>query len=184
MQITLAQAAQYSGCRKDLHRLMKADNWYLPSENSSLVTVEFLRDVRAGKVMCPKASEIKLKQCAHPPKIELLIEFLISGLTAHFQKLFATADQKQAGANLIKLLEKKNKKPDQKWCLAMLSTYFPSCEIFNKSYRPPKKDEQDDYGFPRMNIVDNEDGLFNEVDVLARNKYKGIRSSLFLSKEE
>ena len=59
--IDLKTAAQFTGCRKDLHRLMKADNWYLPSENSSLVTVEFLRDVRNGKVFCPKASEIRLK---------------------------------------------------------------------------------------------------------------------------
>ena len=100
----------YSGTRKDLHRLMKADGWYLPSENSSILTIEFLRDVRSGKVLCPKTSDVRLRACAHPPKVETLISYLVIGLTSHFS-VALDATKRASGANLVKLLEKKQ--PDR-----------------------------------------------------------------------
>ena len=88
MKISLSTASKYTGTRRDMHRLMEADGWYLPSENSSIVTMEFLRDVRALRVLCPRITEVKLQACQHPPKIELLVEYLTNGLTASFDRLF------------------------------------------------------------------------------------------------
>ena len=67
--ISLALASKYTGTRKDLHRILSTNGWYLPSENSGIVTVEFLRDVRDGKMLCPKMTDVKLQACRHPPKV-------------------------------------------------------------------------------------------------------------------
>ena len=94
MKISLSTASKYTGTKKDMHRLMEADGWYLPSENSSIVTKEFLRDVRAHRVLCPKITDIKLQACKHPPKVEMLVEYLINGLTTNFDSLFETEEKK------------------------------------------------------------------------------------------
>ena len=86
--ISLAMASKYTGTRKDMHRILETNGWYLPSETSGIVTLEFLRDVRDEKVLCPQITDIKLKACKHPPKVDVLVEYLTNGLTANFERLF------------------------------------------------------------------------------------------------
>jgi|LauGreDrversion4_2_1035121.scaffolds.fasta_scaffold1338257_1 hypothetical protein len=39
----------------------------MPEKTSPIITKEFLRDVRAGKVYVPKYQDLKLKACPEPP---------------------------------------------------------------------------------------------------------------------
>jgi hypothetical protein len=52
----------------------------MPEKTSPIITKEFLRDVRAGKVYVPKYQDLKLKACPEPPSaLEVqaeLIQFL------------------------------------------------------------------------------------------------------------
>ena len=161
-KISLALASKYSGTKKDMHRIMEADGWYLPSCTSSMVTMDFLRDVRAKKVLCPRVDQVRLKSCRHPPKVDLLAEYLINGLTANYARLFTTVATREAAKALMQLLA--DKKPDSKWLIAVIATYLPTCDIFNKSYRPPKQEKE--ISMTSAPLVDNSDGLFTDIDGL------------------
>ena len=80
----------------------------------------------------------------------------------------------------MKLLVKK--KPDSRWLISLISTYLPTCEIFIKSYRPPKIDKE--ASMVTAQLIPNDDGLFDHADSLNMKNYKGIRTSLFLGKQE
>ena len=68
-----------------------------------------------------------------------------------------------------------NRKADQAWLLAMLSTYAPDDEIFKCDYRPPSKIRQ----VAEKQKVDNRDGLFDILAVLPAKSLKKKGRNLF-----
>ena len=55
--------------KRHLHEIAQRNGWYVPSHKSNFVTVDYLHQVRIGKVYCPKFNEIRLEPCpVHPPK--------------------------------------------------------------------------------------------------------------------
>ena len=81
--LSLQAASCYVSSRKQKYKALLASGWALPSENSSIVTNEFLNEVREGKVYCLKMDQLRLKACLDPPTIEMLIVTLSTGFTTN-----------------------------------------------------------------------------------------------------
>ena len=52
------------------YKALVAGGWLLPKISTSIVTMEFLHEVRQEKIFCPKLVDVRFKPCANPPTIE------------------------------------------------------------------------------------------------------------------
>ena len=62
--------------KKHFYKALEANGWFLPKFSSSIVTLEFLQEVRNGEVWCPKLVEIKFLPCPCPPTLDHLCELI------------------------------------------------------------------------------------------------------------
>ena len=49
------------------YKALVAKGYFLPSEKSPIITIEFLRGVREGDIFCPKLGEMRFLPCNYPP---------------------------------------------------------------------------------------------------------------------
>jgi hypothetical protein len=61
--------------RKDLHRGLVQDGWYLPDVKHPICSVKFLKEIITDHCYCPKLNSIQFKNCFMPPSNEILIGF-------------------------------------------------------------------------------------------------------------
>ena len=93
---------------------MIRNGFYLPSIKSTIVTVDYMQNVRYKVIWCLMYGEIKLLPCPNPPnKFELISEF---------EKL-AKAIGAKTGITDLKV-------PDKGWLLAAIGTLKPDHAIF------------------------------------------------------
>ena len=72
------QATMQVVCSKeDYHAACLKNGFRVPRLNSKLSTLEFLQEVRLGKVYVPRYFDLKLSPCPYPPKIQDVQEELI-----------------------------------------------------------------------------------------------------------
>ena len=55
--------------------------WLLPSLDSQMCSLEFLKEVREGKCFCLKYNQVRLKSCFKPPTLKVLTKLLVDVLT-------------------------------------------------------------------------------------------------------
>ncbi len=74
--LSIQQAGRLVSNVRSFYNAMLRNGWYLPHLKSSLVNQDYLEKVKAGKVWCPKYSDIRLSPCPDPPPKSLLLDLL------------------------------------------------------------------------------------------------------------
>ena len=126
---------KYIRNKSQYYRALEVKGWLLPKISSSIVTMEFLHEVRAKAIYCPMLAEVRFKSCPNPPSIEVLCEMIQNGIRAsltHFDPQIAPR-----AARLADRLDKR--RPDTAWLLAVLSLLNPENEVFKPGYIPPRR---------------------------------------------
>ena len=89
---------------------MHKNGYFIPSTNSNLVTIEYLKKVRSKTIKCPLYSEIRLRPCpVFPEKKDLAAAVLTVAM--------------QEGWNFG--FQAEGPQPDCRWMVHVLSTYKP-----------------------------------------------------------
>ena len=69
--------------KPQMHTALGRDGWELPTLNSSLCTLDFMRAVRKRLVYCPKRDEMTIqKKCFSIPPKPVLLQTFIDAATA------------------------------------------------------------------------------------------------------
>jgi len=134
-----ALAAQITK-KEHYHECLLRAGFYMPALKSSLCTVEYMQNVREGKLFCLKSDLVRYKACPRPPPFKVLLELLLQA----------------AREERLNLGIEPNREPDQRWVLDMLSTLRPGLYIFDKGYVPALADRE----VPEAQQVDNSDGFW------------------------
>ena len=108
--------------KAQLVKIMHRNGYYLPSKSSTIITVNWMLDVKDGIEWCPKYDEVKLRPYVDKPLKYYILQELSSELIAHNLKL--TFDKSHTA--------------DVEWLLVCLSTLNPEHRYFRKDYYPSK----------------------------------------------
>ena len=122
---------------------MLRNGFYLPSLKSSIVSQEYMEQVRIGEMWCPKFENVLERPCPRPPSKQALLEIL-TDIVVDKQQLDFGAEE--------------NKIPDKRWLLRAIATVDPDNEIFSKGYLPPIRVVKAD-----KTRVDNVDNFFTDL---------------------
>ena len=160
------------------YKALVAGGWLLPKISTSICTMEFLHEVRAEKIFCPRLADVRFKSCPNPPTIEQLSEMIQAGIRNCLTTI--PLDIAPRAARLADRLEKR--KPDTAWLLAVLALLHPENEVFTKGYFPPKRQNplQSQVEFQ----INNSDNLLTDLPHLSRKELLRGRNNIFLTKEE
>ena len=133
----------------------------------------FIDRVRSGKVWCPHVKyNIPLLSCVNPPSKRELTRLVKHHVTAALRQKdpFVTA-HKPAFQELLKLLEKPTKSPNRDWLMTVLMKVpGKQCVIFQKGYKPPKKERVDEQPV----YIDNSDGFFDNLEPVSNRCQAGV----------
>jgi hypothetical protein len=99
--LTIEQAKELVKTRDHLYKAMLRNGWYLPSLKSSIITQDYMNDVREGKFWCPKYKDLKTLPCPDPPGKEFLLDEVVK---------ITTEKNLDIGAHLAKV-------PDRNWLI-------------------------------------------------------------------
>ena len=102
--------------------MMHRNGYYLPSKNSSIITINWMLDVKEGNEWCPKYIDVKLRPCVDRPLKCYILNELCKELMAHNLKL--TFDKSHTA--------------DVDWLIVCLSTLNPEHRYFKKDYIPTR----------------------------------------------
>ena len=159
--ISLVDASSKVRNRADLYEALQRNGYYLPLFNSSLIQVGWMQQVRDRAVWCPKYSDIRLKPCPTPPSLTEVVEMLVGQLEK---------TGRSAGIT-------KKKMPDLRWALDVLATVDPFNDIFDKGYRPNKRQKVE----APNDTVPNFDSFY---DGLPLSKAKRVSQRMFVPKRD
>jgi hypothetical protein len=124
--------SQYVMSVEDLYNVGVRNGYYLPKRSSSAVNELMLVNVLKNAYWCPKATDIRLKNCVKAPVKESLLG-----------KLETLCYSKNLNISWISV--EKNQLPDKKWLVDVIATLNPEDEIFKKDYiAPPVRRRQRD----------------------------------------
>lgn len=127
-----AAFSQFVMSVEDLYNVAVRNGFYLPKRSSSAVNEIMLVNVLKNAYWCPKAADIRLRNCVKPPAKEAL-----------FGKLETLCFNKNLNISWINV--EKNQIPDKKWMVDVIATLSPEDEIFKKDYvAPPVRRRQRD----------------------------------------
>ena len=65
--ITTTEAGTLIRNKQQFHQQLRAIKWHLPALKSDICKMQFLHDVRNGKVFCMKVNDVRLVPCVNPP---------------------------------------------------------------------------------------------------------------------
>jgi hypothetical protein len=137
--ILVSDAQAQIKTRKDYHRALQWNGYYVPKLSSTLCTNDWMERVREGSVWCPMYRDIRLQACPLPPSKKSVIAALQSAVEVNEKRLGIT----------------EHHQPDLQWALDVLSTMDPYHEVFQKGYTPAKRS-------PGAQIH-NRDGFFTNL---------------------
>ena len=73
--LSASDAANAVSCKKDMHKAMLLNGFYLPLYNQSIITMHYMNNVRQGAFWVPKYDEVLLRPCpTPPPKDQIFVE--------------------------------------------------------------------------------------------------------------
>ena len=131
-----SMVAELVRSKEQYYEAMERNDFLLPSIHSSIVTMTFLQDVRAGVVFCPKAGKHPMpKKVVSKPTIDHLASYFIRYVQGKYRE-DGTAEEMQIAAQLYKLILyfQEGKLPDREWLIFVISIFTPWASIFDKSY--------------------------------------------------
>ena len=76
-KFTLQESQKKINDVKSFYDALSRHGFYLPSIKSGLVTIAYLKAVRAGNIWVPLTNDVRLKFCK-PPKKELILSAIIT----------------------------------------------------------------------------------------------------------
>ena len=123
---SVKDVAKHLGNKSELYEAAIRNEYFLPKFKCSIITEDYLNAVLRGDISCAKYRDVRLKPCPVPPSKETLIQII--------EEVFADRS-KPLGIDA-------GHTPDKDWLLAMIATFDPTNEIFNKSYLPPTRKEK------------------------------------------
>ena len=139
--------------KAQLVKMMHRNGYYLPSKSSTIITVNWMLDVKDGIEWCPKYVDVKLRACVDRPLKSYIMQELRSEIMAHNLKL--TFDKSHSA--------------DVDWLLVCLSTLNPEHRYFKKDYYPSKtelkqpKDGENEESKSIYEISFEEDPFFKDI---------------------
>lgn len=127
--MTVDEVARALKTRKDLARALRLNGYFVPSETSSIMTLEYMHKVRKQEYLCPKFDMMNRRHCEFPPTVEdVLKEFL--QVTSNIKDTPHT----DFGVRPPKYV------PDRQWMLDVIGVLVPDHVYFTKTYRPPPRE--------------------------------------------
>ena len=150
--------------KKELYKACQRNEFVMPSMKCSLCTIDFMFEVKAGKIYCPKIKDLKgRKACPDPPDIKTLLTFISAAVMKHeANQSLANFEKVQLSA----LLERLDKKQcNKEWLIDVLWCLDESHPIFEKNYvyRRPK-----DNHVEFMQLIPNENNFFDGLPEMTR----------------
>ena len=121
-KMSSAKFSDFVLCLDDLYNLTIRNGFHLPQKKSSAVNEVMLYNILQGNYWCPKAEEIRIKNCVKAPLKKFLID-----------KLTALCLEKSLNVAWIDAQHT----PDKNWLVTVLATLNPGDEIFKKDYVAP-----------------------------------------------
>ena len=58
-KITLEEAKEMIKTKDHLYKAMVRNRWYLPNYKSSILTQDYMKGIRDGKIWCPKYDDLR-----------------------------------------------------------------------------------------------------------------------------
>jgi hypothetical protein len=104
--------------KKDFWNCCERNGFFMPDFNTTIITLDFLRDVRYSLVYCPRYADLKLGPCPEPPTLfEATLE-LISAIENNYVNM--SAEELPKFQKLVEhLIIRSSNRP---WVLQVLST--------------------------------------------------------------
>ena len=178
--VNLDVAAETIRCKDDLYDSLVRNRYFLPSKKDPLCTVYFLQGVFSGEYWCFNSADVKrLIPVADPPSRE----YLSTTLADRMVDLAEGRPREQQAAWVATAEHIRGKQPDAEYCILLLSTYYPQCEIFNKDYvrpRPQAYAVLDQY----VATVANRDGFLDNLPKSAGLKRNRGSATYMLTKRQ
>ena len=132
----MQQAALLVNNRGDYHNACVKNGFRMPHVKSSLCSLEFMKEIRAGVTWVPKLTDVKLAPCPNPPSLEEIRAELVRLIEPNLD----TLDNALKGPVRSLMLHLKNRAGDKQFMLDVLSTVTDrNHAYFAKDYLPPKK---------------------------------------------
>ena len=75
--LTIEEAKSTVKTKEQTFNAMVRNRWFLPKLKSSIVTQDYIKGVREGKLWCPKYDHLKPLPCPDPPSKEILMEEVV-----------------------------------------------------------------------------------------------------------
>ena len=146
-----------------MHELLTRSGLYLPELTSKWCTKQMLLDIRKKLVHTLKQSDIVFRICLKPPSSRALATKL---------QEYANMHNMTTGIDM----ETENF-PDKAWMVLAIATLSGGKdEIFDKNYLPKPEDMR--RIVPDALMIDNSDGLFDNIDPRLFKNKKGRRMNL------
>lgn len=138
-----------------LYEMTVRNQFFVPAKKCPFVTVDYLLNVKAKNVFCPRYRDIRTRPCPTPPRKECLVKAVAD-----------IAEKKQLNFGLME----GGPHPNTSWLLSIIATYQPEHIFFSKSYRPQhhKKDR----------VLDNTDNFFDNLPPALTQSKKVKRSNI------
>ena len=105
-----------------MYECMMRNHWYMPSFSSTLVTVQYMLDIKDSKIWCPRYDYLKIRPCPRRPLKQYILEEVHLELDKFNEKRKTGIDEKH--------------QPDIEWLLVVLATLNPEHRYFAKDYIP------------------------------------------------
>ena len=127
-RISVEQAAALINTKKEMARAMRLNGYYIPSETSSILTIEYMHAVRAGKIWCPRFDMMNKRHCEFPPNMNELLQ--------ECQEVIKRAQIDQHKNFGIK---PPVHVPDKQWMLDLIGLLEPEHKYFQRDYKPAEQ---------------------------------------------
>jgi hypothetical protein len=63
--------------KQDYREALERNGIHMPNVDSSILTKEFMKEVRAGNIYCPKYDDLKVRPCPTPPPAKVIRQELL-----------------------------------------------------------------------------------------------------------
>jgi hypothetical protein len=160
--ITKQEAESLIRNKHHMYAAMLANGWLLPEEKASLLTVNFMQDVKAGRTYCTSMDHFAKVPCANPPSTEELKDMLVKMILD--AEAYPDEETKAKYMSLARYLGRY--RADRAWLLLVLGTLNKDLPIFQKGYMPAARPSK---GKLTKVEVDNSDDFFTGLPVLSSN---------------
>jgi hypothetical protein len=167
--VPLSKVVQICSTQKELYEILQRNGLILPKITSVIINKDYLRRVFQKSVWVPHQEVVKIRNCPHPPTMNLLVE-----------KLLVLAARSNLDTGII--MQKRNF-PNVEWALIAIATLNPNEDIFARDYVPPAINKK---GPLVGEVVIPDDPMFEGMESIFAGRKRGKKgmTSALLSRDE